>query len=256
MSSSHGRWFITKRIQTGASGNLEEACTSDPFNGGLSCLGNGDISKVHFTGKERDTESGLDYFGARYYGSSMGRWTSPDWSSIPQPIPYADLNNPRSLNLYAYVSNNPLSKKDPNGHTDPCGNDPNCVTVTTTEPERIELQATQIGQWVEHHFFPQSLFKNGSDFARQSFSRWVTNPFNNLGKHKGFSCPHRCYNAKVKEIIEKVTEKYGKPISEWGKDEVHEAATEIRAEAAKTGSEINELISDIEQGNPGATQTI
>ena len=31
-----------------------------------------------YTGKERDTESGLDYFGARYYGSSMGRFMSPD----------------------------------------------------------------------------------------------------------------------------------------------------------------------------------
>ena len=33
-----------------------------------------------FTGKERDTESGNDYFGARYYSSSMGRFMSPDWS--------------------------------------------------------------------------------------------------------------------------------------------------------------------------------
>ncbi|MBN9617476.1 MAG: hypothetical protein J0G35_18080 [Acidobacteriales bacterium] len=32
----------------------------------------------HFTGKERDSESGLDYFGARYYGASMGRFTTPD----------------------------------------------------------------------------------------------------------------------------------------------------------------------------------
>jgi RHS repeat-associated protein len=30
-----------------------------------------------FTGKERDTESGNDYFGARYYSSAMGRWMSP-----------------------------------------------------------------------------------------------------------------------------------------------------------------------------------
>jgi RHS repeat-associated protein len=36
-----------------------------------------------FTGKERDTESGLDYFGARYYASTMGRWLSPDWADKP-----------------------------------------------------------------------------------------------------------------------------------------------------------------------------
>jgi len=69
-----------------------------------------------FTGKERDTESGLDYFGARYYGSSMGRFMSPDWSSVPVPIPFADINNPQSLNLYAYVGNNPLSRIDSDGH--------------------------------------------------------------------------------------------------------------------------------------------
>jgi RHS repeat-associated protein len=69
-----------------------------------------------FTGKERDTESGLDYFGARYYGSSMGRFMSPDWSSTPAAIPFADLSNPQTLNLYSYVNNNPLTKLDPNGH--------------------------------------------------------------------------------------------------------------------------------------------
>jgi len=62
------------------------------------------------TGKERDTESGLDYFGARYYASSMGRWLSPD-------KPFADQHaqNPQSWNLYAYARNNPLTVFDPNG---------------------------------------------------------------------------------------------------------------------------------------------
>jgi RHS repeat-associated protein len=69
-----------------------------------------------FTGKERDTESGLDYFGARYYASSMGRWMSPDWSAKAEPVPYAKLENPQSLNLYGYVYNNPLSTADKDGH--------------------------------------------------------------------------------------------------------------------------------------------
>lgn len=70
------------------------------------------------TGKERDTESGNDYFGARYYSSSMGRFLSPDWSAKVQPVPYAKLDNPQSLNLYSYVGNNPLSRRDLDGHTD------------------------------------------------------------------------------------------------------------------------------------------
>ena len=53
-----------------------------------------------FTGKERDSETGLDYFGARYFSAAQGRWTSPDWSAVPQPVPYADLSDPQTLNLY------------------------------------------------------------------------------------------------------------------------------------------------------------
>src|SRR5580658_4714079 len=72
--------------------------------------------RARFTGKERDAETGLDYFGARYLSSAQGRWTSPDWSATPQPVPYADLANPQTLNLYVYVGNNPLSELDPDGH--------------------------------------------------------------------------------------------------------------------------------------------
>jgi RHS repeat-associated protein len=68
------------------------------------------------TGKERDAESGNDYFGARYYASSMGRWLSPDWSAKYEPVPYAKLDNPQTLNLYSYVLNNPLTHFDPDGH--------------------------------------------------------------------------------------------------------------------------------------------
>jgi RHS repeat-associated protein len=81
-----------------------------------------------FTGKERDSESGLDYFGARYYGSALGRFTSPDEfkggfdgldgqaAFAAGPIPYADIGDPQTLNKYVYVRNNPLRYVDPNGH--------------------------------------------------------------------------------------------------------------------------------------------
>jgi len=60
------------------------------------------------TGKERDAESGNDYFGARYFASSMGRMLSPD------PLG-GSLANPQSLNKYAYAFNNPLTNTDPTG---------------------------------------------------------------------------------------------------------------------------------------------
>jgi RHS repeat-associated protein len=63
------------------------------------------------TGKERDSESGNDYFGARYYGSSMGRFMSPD----PSGAAFSDPGNPQSWNMYSYVQNNPLNSVDPDG---------------------------------------------------------------------------------------------------------------------------------------------
>ena len=69
-----------------------------------------------FEGKKRDQETGNDDFGARYYSSSFGRWESPDWSSTPEPVPYANLTNPQTLNLYAMVSDNPETFADLDGH--------------------------------------------------------------------------------------------------------------------------------------------
>jgi RHS repeat-associated protein len=70
-----------------------------------------------YTGKERDAESGNDYFGARYYSSSMGRFMSPD-SLLGSP------DDPQSWNLYSYVRNNPVKNTDPDGHdVQVCSND-------------------------------------------------------------------------------------------------------------------------------------
>jgi RHS repeat-associated protein len=67
---------------------------------------------TYLTQKERDTETGLDYFLARYYSSTQGRFTSVD------PVNYqARLNkgDPQSWNGYAYVNNNPLTHADRDG---------------------------------------------------------------------------------------------------------------------------------------------
>ena len=69
-----------------------------------------------FEGKKRDQETGNDDFGARYYTSSFGRWESPDWSSVPAPVPYANLTNPQTLNLYAMARDNPETFADLDGH--------------------------------------------------------------------------------------------------------------------------------------------
>jgi RHS repeat-associated protein len=89
----------------------------------------GDGVRQQFTQKERDIETGLDYFLARYYSSTQGRFTSPDEftggpvelfdfsaDAADNPTFYADLSQPQSLNKYHYCLNNPLNYVDPNGH--------------------------------------------------------------------------------------------------------------------------------------------
>jgi RHS repeat-associated protein len=94
-----------------ADGTKEETCTGLPFGDGPPCTGTGDPSPQHFTGKERDTESNNDYFGARYYSNNTGRFLSPD----PAGIAFSNPANPQSWNLYSYVLNNPLGAVDPDG---------------------------------------------------------------------------------------------------------------------------------------------
>jgi RHS repeat-associated protein len=97
-------------VITDASGNIEEQMDFYPY-GGIAYVSGSDPNNYKFTGKERDTESGLDMFGARYYGSSLGRFMTPD----PAGMMAVDIGSPQTLNRYAYVLNNPLSFIDPLG---------------------------------------------------------------------------------------------------------------------------------------------
>jgi RHS repeat-associated protein len=81
--------------------------------------------RSRYTGKERDAESGNDYFGARYYASSMGRFMSPD-PLLNSGRP----DNPQTWNRYTYVLNNPLVEIDPTGLynlPEGCSDDKKCA---------------------------------------------------------------------------------------------------------------------------------
>jgi RHS repeat-associated protein len=85
-----------------------EECTTGPCTTNPA-VGAGQPRK--FTGKERDTETGLDYFGARYYGSRIGRFTTVD----PVYTWQENLVDPQRWNRYGYGRSNPLRYVDPDG---------------------------------------------------------------------------------------------------------------------------------------------
>ena len=114
--SYYGEDFLGSSRQIYTSGSA--LCYDADFSpwGAERTIANSCAQDYKFEGKERDTETGNDDFGARYYSSSFGRWTSPDWSAIPAPVPYANLINPQTLNLYAMVHDNPETFADLDGH--------------------------------------------------------------------------------------------------------------------------------------------
>ena len=106
-------WLGTERARTTLTGSTCESTTNLPFGDNQTTVGScGDPSPMHFTGKERDTESGLDNFGKRYFASTMGRWMSPDLVNITED---RVVNPANTLNKYVYGGNNPLKYIDPDG---------------------------------------------------------------------------------------------------------------------------------------------
>jgi RHS repeat-associated protein len=125
---NHADWLGTERARTTVTGSLCETISSLPFGDGMSTSGScGDPSPLHFTGYQRDTESGLDNAQARYLGSSLGRFMSPDPANAG-----SDSTNPQRWNMYSYALNSPLVLTDPTG-LGPCeedDDDPTCAPGT------------------------------------------------------------------------------------------------------------------------------
>ncbi len=131
-------WLGSTRATADANGGNAQRFDYLPFGLELGSLGvanrtaglgyGGVGPRMKFTGKERDTESGLDNFGARYYGSNMGRMMSPD-----PMMASAKAWDPQTWNRYSYAHNNPLSYIDPTGMAEvnaaDCAKDKACVTV-------------------------------------------------------------------------------------------------------------------------------
>jgi len=140
-------WLGSKRVQLANNGYVESTWANLPYGNSQQCIlcSNSDASDEHFTGKERDAESGLDNLEARYFGSSGGRFLSPDPGSIGAVVHMGD---PQSWNGYSYARNNPLSFGDPSGASyticDPFG--ANCSTVSNGNFAQIKKDAQKAGE--------------------------------------------------------------------------------------------------------------
>jgi RHS repeat-associated protein len=130
-------WLGTERARVNAvTGAVAETCTSLPWGDSLQCTGS-DQSPMHFTGKQRDVESSLDNFDARYLGSSLGRFMSVD----PENAGALD-KDPQTWNAYSYVRGNPLRYSDPDGTTvwvcvDNGWHGQNCFTLTDEQYKQL-----------------------------------------------------------------------------------------------------------------------
>jgi len=124
----------SSRVVTQSNGVVCYDSDFTPFGGELAytnaCLAQ---NNYKFEGKERDVETGNDDFGARYYTWRFGRWLSADWSSVPVPVPYANLSNPQTLNLYAMVADDPETFADLDGHCWPAAS---CVAALNNALDR------------------------------------------------------------------------------------------------------------------------
>jgi RHS repeat-associated protein len=108
-------YLKTASMITDSAGVIKAESDYYPWGGELQFVNN-DSNHYKYDGHERDSETGLDYYGARYYGNALGRFLTPDWAAKATAVPYADFGNPQSLNLYAYTNNNPATFGDVDGH--------------------------------------------------------------------------------------------------------------------------------------------
>jgi RHS repeat-associated protein len=109
--------------------------------------------RYRFTGKERDEESGLNYHGARYLATWLGRWTSSDPAGIVDGI-----------NLYLYAHNNPLSQIDPRG-TQTCNPDVASCQAPRENRNSANQSSSEIQRNDEFEQMNQENAKTSSDLA-------------------------------------------------------------------------------------------
>jgi RHS repeat-associated protein len=106
-----------------------------------------------FAGKEKDTETGLSYFGARYFGSSLGRFSTVDRILNVE----ASLAEPQRWNRYSYALNNPFR------YVDTDGNDPKSRALAELGEKVTEYELQRQGYSIMLSAGRKGVFQSGFD---------------------------------------------------------------------------------------------
>lgn len=143
---------------TDSAGTIKADSDYYPWGGELQIV-NSDPNHYKFTGKERDSESQLDYFGARFYSSALGRFLEAD----PIVITGARQSDPQTLNLFKYGRNNPLKFLDPAGMADIDANlMRNVLNFTALNQPEVDKQAAK---WVADYNAGKPAIYSGTPYS-------------------------------------------------------------------------------------------
>lgn len=163
----HNDHLGSNSVLTDQSGAVVEKTTYKPYG---EVKSGGTKSKFGYTGQEKDSETGLNYYDARYYDPHLQRFVQPD-TMLP------DVYDPQQLNRYSYARNNPLKYTDPTGH---------CVWIFTPFCGAITSFVTRIVQPVIN-FVTKTQNNPVAQKIEQNLNKVQSNPVvqkveNNAGK--------------------------------------------------------------------------
>jgi len=160
----------SSRLLTGLDQSVCDSYDYLPYGEQLT---GGNCTILRFTGKERDSESGLDNFRARFFGSSMGRFTRPD------PIMFSKQKvvDPQQWNMYAYARNNPLRFLDPTGMYICSGTKEQCAAIKTAL-DNVRKAANNLKDGSKER---KALEKIIGFYGREGDKNGVTTKFGDLG---------------------------------------------------------------------------
>lgn len=172
------KWLVTDhlgstRMVVDESGSLAGITRHDylPFGEEVAGVGirnasngyRGDSARQKFTGKERDDETSLDYFGARYYSSGQGRFVSVDQGE-------PELLDPQTWNRYQYTRNNPLYYIDPDGNNDKPAKNKYINDALATDPTLLEVIKASIN--FNQTVFENAFIRGGNNIRLNSGAGW------------------------------------------------------------------------------------